>query len=493
MDAADLEQRRERIRSEMGGLARIAAVHAEGAPTVRESIAALTDADSFEEVGTFAASENTADREATPGDGKIGGHATIDGRPVTVAGDDITVKRGSSSVVGGERVARLYRLAERQGNPFVYLGATGGARLPDSLGSEGLAKIPPPVHLGRRERRVPLATVIAGPSFGGSSFVSALSDFVVQVRGTCLAVTSPGVIQGATGEQISADDLGGPDVHLTRTGQIDLVAETHDEAFALVRRFLGYLPSNRWSPAPRGPRAEVTDDEGLPALVPESRRRAYDMRKVLARVLDDGSWFELRPGFGRSVLTGLGRIDGHAVGVVANQPLHQAGVLTPDSCDKAVRLICLCDAFDIPIVFLQDCPGFMVGSAVEHSRLLYKSVLLLQAMSLARTPRLCVVVRKGFGLAYFTLGGNDMGSDLLCAWPGAEISLMDPEVGAKVVPAGEDPPDFGPLAAAAIMKVDEIIHPRETRPVLARALGRLDGRVHDPGADRPLASWPTCW
>jgi acetyl-CoA carboxylase carboxyltransferase component len=491
MDA--FEHRREQIRSQMGGPERIAAVHAEGAPTIRESIAVLTDPGSFEEVGTFAASENPADRAVTPGDGKIGGHATIDGRPVTVAGDDITVKRGSSSVVGGERVARLYLLAERQGNPFVYLGATGGARLPDSLGSEGLAKIPPPVHLGRRQRRVPLATVIVGPSYGGSSFVSALSDFVVQVRGTSLAVTSPGVIQGATGEVISADDLGGPEVHLSRTGQIDLVADSHDEAFALVRRFLSYLPSNRWSRAPRGARADVADDAELPALLPESRRRAYDMRKVLGRVLDEDSWFELRPGFGRSVLTGLGRIDGHSVGVVASQPLHQAGVLTPDSCDKTVRLICLCDAFDIPVVFLQDCPGFLVGSAVEHSRLLYKSVLLLQAMSLARTPRLGVVVRKAFGLAYFTLGGNDMGMDLLCAWPGAEISLMDPEVGAKVVPPDAEPPDFGPMSAAALMKVDEVIHPRETRPVLARALERLDRRAHDPAADRPLASWPTCW
>ena len=152
--------------------------------------------------------------------------------------------------------------------------------------------------------------------------------------------------------------------------------------------------------------------------------------------------------------------------------MFQGGVLTPDACDKAVRLICLCDAFDLPIVFLQDCPGFLVGAAVEHSRILYKAVMLLQAMSLARTPRLVVVVRKGYGLAYFTLGGNDMGSDLLCCWPAAEISLMDPEVGVNVVSGDSERPDVGPLGAAGIMKIDEVIHPAETRPVLARALER---------------------
>ena len=268
MDAEKFQRRREQVRREMGGQSRIDAVHAAGAPTVRESIAALTDPGSFEEVGTFAVSQRPADRANTPGDGKIGGHATIDGRHVTIAGDDITVKRGSSSVVGGERVARLYALAERNGNPFVYLGATGGARLPDSLGSEGLARIPPPVHFAQRRRRVPAAAVIVGASYGGSSFVSALSDLVVQVRGTCLAVTSPGVIEAATGERVGAEELGGADVQSTRTGEIDLVADTHEEAFALVRRFLDHLPSNAWSEPPRGPRTEIADDPGLEASCP---------------------------------------------------------------------------------------------------------------------------------------------------------------------------------------------------------------------------------
>jgi acetyl-CoA carboxylase carboxyltransferase component len=349
------------------------------------------------------------------------------------------------------------------------------------------------MYVARRRRRVPAVTVITGPSFGGSSFISALSDLVIQVRGTCLAVTSPNVIEAATGERVSQTELGGVDVQSTLTGEIDLAAENEREAFALTRRFLSFLPSNSWSdPAPRGPRSTVADDPAIADLVPVSRRRAYDMRAVIGHVVDDGL-LELRPRIGRSLITGFGRIDGHAVGVIASQPMVHAGVLTPDACDKAVRLICLCDAFDIPLVFLQDCPGFLVGTAVEHSRMLYKAVLLLQAMSLACTPRLTVVIRKGYGLAYFTLGGNDMGCDLVCGWPSAEISLMDPEVGASVVSGNVAAPDVGPFGAAGIMKIDEVIHPGETRPVLARALDRLSGRSSIPASERPLASWPSCW
>jgi methylmalonyl-CoA decarboxylase subunit alpha len=488
---------RSKIRTTMGGEERVAAVHARGGRTIREHIEALVDPGSFEEVGTFAASESPAQRESTPGDGKIGGHAALDGRPISVVGDDVTVKRGSSSVVGGRRVSRIYEQALRQGNPIIYLGETGGARVPDSLGSVGLATIPPPGDVARRRRRIPMASIIVGESYGGSSFLSAMSDLTIQVRGSTMAVTSPRVIESATGERMDAQALGGADVHATVTGQIDLVADSYDEAYDLVRRFLSYLPANSWSDPPRGPDAEVGPDPGLAQLVPTSRRQAYDMRKVIARLADHGRWLELRPKFGRSLLTGLAHIGGTCVGLIASQPMQQAGVLTPDACDKAVRLICLCDAFDIPIVFLQDSPGFLVGQKPEHARLLYKAILLLQAVSLARTPKLSVVLRKGFGLAYFALGGNDMGTDMLWCWPSAEISLMDPDVGASVVNGSADADvaamlaDVGPWGAAGIMKVDEIIDPEETRSALAGSLARLQSR--DRSGERPLASWPTCW
>jgi acetyl-CoA carboxylase carboxyltransferase component len=501
---ADFRVRRERVRTEMGGVARIDRLHDRGELTVREHIDLLLDPGSFEEVGTFVHSANPADAGDTPGDGKIGGHGTIDGRAVTVAGDDITVKRGSSSVMGSKRLARIFAHATSAGHPIVYFGATGGARIPDTLGSAGFSQVPPGVDLFRRSRQVPFATVIVGDSFGGSSFVAATSDLVVQLRGTCLAVTSPLVVEMATGEAIDREALGGADVHFTRTGQVDLVAETPQEAAELVRRFLAHLPPNARTRAPRTApehRAAPAPDPELAALVPRRRSRAYDMRRVLGRVLDDETLFELGAGHGRSLICALARLDGHAVGVIASQPKFFAGALDPVACEKAVRLLCLCDAFDLPVVFLQDVPGFFVGRQVEHDGMLRHAIRLQTALALSRMPKLTVLVRKSYGLAYFSLGGNDTGVDAVYAWPGAEISFMDPLVAANVVSGGDATQrdavleamqaQTDPYGAAGRMAIDEIIDPADTRATLARALGRLDGRPPVVGSERPLAGWPT--
>ena len=242
--------RRQKIVSEMGSAARIARQHDKGRLTIRERLDLLFDAGSFREIGTFAHSEMHEVRDRTPGDGKIGGWGAIDGRAATAVGDDVTVLHGSSSVVGGKRSKRIYEQSLRQGVPHVYFGETGGARLPDALGSEGFSKIPPGIESARRRRRIPMATAIVGESFGGSSFHSAYSDFTVQVRGSALNVSSPRVIEIATGELISLQDLGGVDIHLDLTGQIDQSAESEEEAIALIKQFLGYLPSNCWETPP---------------------------------------------------------------------------------------------------------------------------------------------------------------------------------------------------------------------------------------------------
>ena len=431
-----LRARREAVRREMGGSERVERLHARGERTVREHIDGVLDPGSFEEVGTFVHSARAEDAEATPGDGKIGGHGTIDGRPVTVAGDDITVKRGSSSVMGGERLRRLFAHAARCGHPIVYFGATGGARIPDSLGSAGFAQVSPGAELFRRGRRVPMATVIVGDSFGGSSFVSATSDLVVQLRGTCLAVTSPLVAEIATGEEIAMEDLGGADVHARRTGQIDLAVDTPAEAYAAVRRFLSYLPSRSGERPPRAPsrprrRGGLEPDPELAGLVPQRRQRAYDMRRVLRRVLDEDTLFELAPSFGRTLVAALARLDGHAVAVLASQPNVGAGALDPDACEKAVRLLCLADAFDLPVLFLQDVPGFFVGTQVEHAGMLKHAIRLQTAVALAQTPKLTVVVRKAYGMAYFSLGGNDTGVDAVYAWPGRRDLVHGPGGGGQ--------------------------------------------------------------
>jgi acetyl-CoA carboxylase carboxyltransferase component len=507
---AEFHQRRDRIRSEMGGTARIERLHERGERTIREHLDALLDPGSFDEVGTFVRSLRPEDHADTPGDGKVGGHGTVDGRPVTVAGDDITVKRGSSSPMGSRRLGRLFAHAETCGHPIVYFGSTGGARIPDSLGSAGFAQVAVDVDLFRRRRRVPFITVIVGDSFGGSSFVSAASDLVIQVRGTCLAVTSPLVAKIATGEDLTNDELGGVDVHARRTGQIDLIAEDFDEAYALVRRALALLPANareRSARTPDGERAPLAPDPELGAVVPRRRSRAYDVHKVLARVLDSDerdttTFLEVGAGFGRGLVCGLGRLDGHAVALVASQPKFFAGALDPAACEKAVKLLCLADAFDLPILFFQDVPGFFVGKQVEHDGMLKHAIRLQTALALSEAPKMTMLLRKAYGLAYFSLGGNDSGVDTVYAWPTAEISFMDPLVAANVVSGGDDATrdamadamraDIDPYGAAGLMKVDEIIDPADTRPVLARALTRLAQRPVADGSRRPLATWPTC-
>ena len=498
----------------MGGADKVARMRDVGDRTVREHIEGLLDDGSFEELGTFSRSMRVEDRGRTPGDGKIGGHGSIDGRPVAVFGDDITVLRGSSSIVGSRKELRLYERATTMGIPVVHFGETGGARIPDIMGSEGISEAGElfPAFAARRHV-VPMATAIVGQSFGGSSFLSAMSDFVVMVRGSCLAVTSPRVFEVATGEVTTFDEVGGVDVHARRTGQIDLGVDSDEEAYAAVRRWLSYLPSNASQPPPRTePVAALEHDPALADLVPAGRRRGYDMRRVVARIADPATVFELQPLYARNVCTALGRIDGWPVAFVANNPMFNAGTLDPDACHKIVRLLTVCDAFQVPVIFLVDVPGFMVGKGVEHDRLLHAGMRMMQALHLASTPRLTVCLRKAFGLAWQAMNGAGQGATSLYVWPGAEIGFMDPAVGVNVaygsrLAAITDEEEreaerqrlmdevagaTSPYEAAGVMRVDEVIDPSTTRAVLARDLDRLSHRPLPPPAARTLASWPTC-
>jgi acetyl-CoA carboxylase carboxyltransferase component len=503
----EFQAQRRVLREKMGGSDRIDALHAAGRSTARERIDALLDPDSFQEIGTFASSPR--DPEHTPGDGKICGFGFVDARPVAVVADDATVKRASSSPIGSAKVHRVFAQALRAGRPLVYFGECSGGRLPDILGATGFTQVPPDLLLAQRQRRIPLVTAILGDSFGGSSFVAAVSDVVVQVRGTCLAVTSEHVVAAATGESVSREVLGGVDTTSSITGVTDVVVDTEEDAIRRVSEVLSYLPSNAWTPPPRanGVAAAGHPDE-LEQLVPRRRNRGYDMREVLRRIVDGGEILELAPFFGRGLITVLARIDGRSVGILASQPFHEAGTLGPASCDKATRMICLCDAFGLPLIFVQDTPGFVVGSKAEHERLLSKAMLMQQALALAKVPKITLIVRKAFGLAYFALGGNDMGTDLVCAWPGAEIGFMDTAVAAAVLGdrANEALEDHtmgrydtsllgatSPLRPAQIMKVDEVIAPAETRGVIIRTLEGFDALPFSSGADRPLAAWPVRW
>lgn len=508
----EMKRRREAIRTEMGGAEKVARQHARGRLTVRERVDRLLDPESFFEIGTFTHSEREEVAAISPGDGKLSGLGTIAGRPVSVAGDDVTVFHGSSAYVASKRTHKALKMAVANGHPFIYLGETGGARLPDTLGSVGFTRIRPSAETGRRQRRVPMITAIMGDSFGGSSFEAAFSDVVIQTRGSCLAVSSPRVIEIATGESVSLEQLGGVDVHLRKTGQIDLAAPDEDSTLALVREVLSYLPQNCWSLPPETPCGPAEIDMEMYDLVPMKRNRAYDMRRVIRRLVDHergkAQFLETKPEFGRPLITGFGRIGGQAIGIIASNPMFGAGALDPDSCDKGTRFVCLCDSFNLPLLYLQDVPGFIVGRQAEHERLLNKAIMFLEALALSEVPKVTVVIRKAFGLAYYALAGTEMGADFVFAWPGAEISFMDPAVGVNVVHGGKlkesaDPEgerarmieqwssQTDPYGAAGIMNIDEIIDPAETRGVLVRSFRELDRPAPPRQYRKPLASWPT--
>lgn len=512
--AAALHREAGRIRTEMGGLDKLARMGREADKTIRQHLSDFLDPDSFRELGTFSRSIRPEDRASTPGDGKIGGHGTVEGRPVVAFGDDITVRRGSSAVVGTRKEARLLERAMAMGIPIVHFGETGGARIPDVMGAEGISEGGElfPAFCARRHH-VPMATAVVGRSFGGSSFLSALSDFVVMVRGTCLAVTSPRVFEVATGEIIEFEDLGGVDIHARQTGQIDLGVDNDEEAYAAIRRWLSFLPSNTSQHPPRSePVGTLDPDPELAGLVPRRRTRGYDMRKLVARVADPASVFELQPDYARNVTCALGRIDGWPVAFVANNPMFSAGVLDPAACHKIIRQLTVCDSFQIPVVFLVDVPGFMVGKKVEHDRMLHWGMRMMQALHLASVPTLTVCVRKAFGLAWQAMNGSGQAAMGLYVWPGAEIGFMDPAVGVNVAFGSklariEDPQEreaerqrlvmevgeaTSPYEAAGTMRVDEVIDPAETRAILAEDLARLALRPLPPPTARPLALWPTC-
>lgn len=509
---AAFEERRAHVRETMGGKERIARLHAAGLLTARERIGLLLDGGSFEEFGTFTTAEPSEQRADTPGDGRITGFGKIDGRPVGVVADDATVKGASASVTNIRKADRIFELSLKSGHPFVFLGETRGSRLPETLGSDGLSTVSgEAVSWSLRARRIPMATVITGPSFGGSTFVAAMSDFVVQVKGTTLAVVSPRVIEMATGERTDLESIGGVDLHATCTGQIDREAETEDEAFDLVRRWLSYLPSNSREPPPVAAAVAPASRLKPSEIVPEERHGRYDMKHLFDAIFDAGSVFELAPRFGPSLIAAFARLEGKPVAVLASNPASGAGALEPDGCDKASRLLCVADSFGLPVVLIHDSPGFFVGQQYEARRIQSKTILFLQALMQFSGPRLSVIVRKSFGLAFTSLGGTGTGSDLLVSWPAAEIGFMDPHVAANVLHADElaelTPADrrrkrqelaavyardTDPYAIARGMGIDEIIHPDDTRAVLASALRRTAGWKR-PENGTPLQFWPTCW
>jgi acetyl-CoA carboxylase carboxyltransferase component len=506
---AELEARREKARG-MGGPAKIDRVHAAGKLTVRERIAVLLDADSFREVGMLATSDLPDVREKTASDGKVCGFGRIDGRTVYVSGDDVTVLAGSGGRVGVKKDHEAMSYAAHKGYPLIALGDAGGARIPDIMGATGMMSMVYPIGGRPRDRHVPFIATILGECYGSPTWKASVADIVIQVKGAVMAVSGPPVLAAATGEVVTPEEIGGWQLHAKVTGEVDLFADDERHCFELVRKVLSYFPSNAEElPAPlrTGDPADRRLDDVLD-VVPARAQTAYDMHKIVTRVCDAGSVLELKPLYDSSLITALARLDGHPVGVLANNPMQRAGAMGPGACEKATAFICLCDSFHIPLVFLHDTPGFFVSKAAEERKMPLKIMTFIEALRHSTVPRFSVVVRKSYGMAHCNMSGGNMKSDALYAWPTADVSFMAPEAAANVV-FGRKVEDFddpeGPRAmlieqmkrqntpweAAGAGLFTDVIDPRDTRRILCEALARARGDKGDRGrSQRLLASWP---
>jgi acetyl-CoA carboxylase carboxyltransferase component len=464
-----------------------------GRPDARERIDALLDPGSFVELDMFATARATGlgmDERRVPGDGVVVGFGTIDGRDVAVYAYDPTVLGGSLGEVTAEKIVKVQELALRTRIPIIGINDSGGARI-----QEGVAALAGYADIFYRNVRssgvIPQLSVIAGPCTGGAVYSPALTDFIFMVAETGhLFITGPEVVRVTTGEEVGFDELGGGEVHSTRSGVAHFLAPTEAECWADVHRLLSYLPSSNADQPPLRPTDDDVEraDPELQTLVPDSPNLPYDMREVALRLLDDRRLLEVQPFFAMNMLVGFGHLGGHPVGVVANQPKVLAGAIDIDASTKAARFIRFCDAFNVPILSLVDVPGYLPGTAQEHGGIIRHGAKLLYAYAEATVPKLAVITRKDYGGAYCVMSPKQMGADLNLAWPSAEITVMGPEAAVNVIYRRElarapDPAarraelvaDYtarfaNPYVAAERGYVDDVVEPRETRRELIRGL-----------------------
>jgi methylmalonyl-CoA decarboxylase subunit alpha len=487
-----------------GGEEKVAKQHERGKLTARERIALLVDEGTFVELGILGRphfAQRAMDGVEAPADGVITGWGDVDGRPCCIAAYDFTVMAGSMGMTGELKVTRLREMALSKRMPFVWLLDSAGARIQEAAGSLFAGS----GHLFREEVEmsgvVPMVAAMMGPCAAGTAYIPALADFVPMVSGQgAMALAGPHLVKAVTGEEISMEDLGGAKVHCRKSGVGDLEVADDEECIAVVKRYLSYFPANCEQKPPLAESADPGErmSEKLLEIVPESPRQPYDMYDVIREIVDDGEWFDLKPKFARTLITCFARFGGQPAGIIANQPKQLAGILDNDSADKAARFINLCDAFNIPLVFLQDVPGFMVGSKVEHAGIIRHGAKMLYAVSRATVPKVTVVVRKAYGAGYYVMCGKAYEPDLIVAWPGAEISVMGAEgavniIGRSAIEAAEDPDStreamldavrrqIDPYIAAGNAVIDDVIDPRETRPTIVRALAMArDKHVEKP-------------
>jgi methylmalonyl-CoA decarboxylase subunit alpha len=499
----DLHDRRAKAKLG-GGEEKIAVQHERGKLTARERIDLLVDPGTFVEIGIQAgphSSQRSMDGKDAPADGVITGWGDVDGRPCAIAAYDFTVMAGSMGMTGEFKVGRLREMALGKRMPLIWLLDSAGARIQEAAGSMFAGS----GHLFREEvvmsGVVPLVAGMLGPCAAGTAYIPGLSDFVPMVVGQgAMALAGPHLTKAVTGEDISMEELGGAKVHCRKSGVGDLEVADDPECIEAIKTYLSFFPSNCEEKPPVRETSDPVDrmSEKLLDIVPESSRQPYDMYEVISEIVDDGEYFDIKPKFAKTLITCFARFGGMPCGIVANQPKQLAGILENDSADKAARFINLCDAFNIPLLFLQDVPGFMVGSKVEQAGIIRHGAKMLYAVSRATVPKITVIVRKAYGAGYYVMCGKAYEPDLIVGWPSAEISVMGPEgavniIGRSAIEASDDPDatreqmlaavkaQIDPYLAAKNDLVDDIIDPRETRPTIVNGLRMSkDKRVERP-------------
>ncbi len=488
-----LRQKRERLK-QGGGPERLAKQREQGKLTARERIDELVDANSLDEFGLFAEHRQTqfgmAEKEC-PADGVVTAAATIDGRLVHLASQDFTVLGGSAGEVHSLKVADAMSRSLKTGSPFVFLNDSGGARVQEGIDSlSGYGQVF--YHNVMLSGVVPQISLICGPCAGGAAYSPALTDFVIQTRQAQMFITGPQVIKQVTGEQITAEALGGADAHMSHSGVIHFIAENDADAVALCRRLLSFLPSNNLEEPPRLAADDNVDPNSeLNSIAPLDGKKGYDVRDVICGVVDQGDFLESQAGYAMNIVVGFARILGRTVGVIANQPSVLAGALDINASTKASRFIRFCNAFNISLVTFVDVPGFLPGVQQEYGGIIRHGAKLLFAYSAATVPKIQVILRKSYGGAHVAMCSRDLGADCTLAWPTAEIAVMGAEGAAEIVFRKElqDAPDkaarraelieqyrstfAAPYVAAGRRLVDDIIEPADTRRHLAQALEYL--------------------
>jgi propionyl-CoA carboxylase beta chain len=478
-----------------GGPRRVEAQHAKGKLTARERLEILLDEGSFEEWDMFVehrSSEFGMAEQKTPGDGVVTGWGTINGRLVFVFSQDFTVFGGSLSEAHAEKICKIMDHAMKVGAPVIGLNDSGGARI-----QEGVASLGGYAEVFQRNvvasGVIPQISLIMGPCAGGAVYSPAMTDFIFMVKDSSyMFVTGPDVVKTVTHETVTHEELGGALTHTSKSGVADLAFENDVAALLQTRRFVDFLPSsNRQAPPTR--RTEDSPDRIEPALdtlVPANPNKPYDMKELIAKVVDDRDFFEVASDFARNIIVGFGRIEGATVGIVANQPMVLAGCLDIDSSKKAARFVRFCDCFNIPLVTFVDVPGFLPGTAQEFGGIIKHGAKLLFAYAEATVPKVTVITRKAYGGAYDVMASKHLRGDVNYAWPSAEIAVMGPKGAVEIIFRGDlgDPRKVeerteeyrrrfaNPFVAASRGYIDDVIMPSATRPRLARSLAMLRGK-----------------